>query len=52
MRTSMWWRRAVARLSRSRLDDELRSEIQDHLERRRQQLVSEGMSPAECLKAQ
>ena len=48
MRASMWWRRAVARLSRSRLDDELRAEIQDHLERRRQQLVSEGMSPAEA----
>ena len=46
MRASMWWRRAVARLSRRRLDDELRTEIQDHLERRRQQLVSEGMSPA------
>ena len=48
MRASMWWRRAVARLSRSRLDDELRAEIQDHLERRREQLVSEGMSPAEA----
>ena len=48
MSASMWWRRAVARLRRSRLDDELRAEIQDHLERRREQLVSEGMSPAEA----
>ena len=28
MRAFMWWRRAVARLSRGRLDDELRAEIQ------------------------
>jgi predicted permease len=42
------WRRAVAYLTRSRLDDELRAEIDDHLEHRRQQLMAEGLSPAEA----
>ena len=46
MRTSIWWRRAVARLTRNRLDDEAREEIRDHLERRRQQLIADGMAPA------
>jgi predicted permease len=46
MRTSTWWRRAVARLSRNRLDDEMAEEIRDHLERRRQQLIADGMEPA------
>ena len=46
MRTSIWWRRAVARLTRNRLDDEAREEIRDHLERRRQQLIADGMEPA------
>src|SRR5688500_8242823 len=45
MRASLWWRRAVARLSRNRLDDEMQEEIRDHLERRRQQLIAAGMEP-------
>ena len=48
MRTSIWWRRAVARLTRNRLDDEMREEIRDHLERRRQQLIADGMDPADA----
>ena len=48
MRTSMWWRRAVTCFKRGRLDDELRAEIDEHLEHRRQQLMAEGMSPAEA----
>jgi predicted permease len=46
MRTSIWRRRVVARLTRSRLDDEMQEEIRDHLERRRQQLIADGMDPA------
>jgi predicted permease len=46
MRTSTWWRRAAARLTRNRLDDELAEEIRDHLEQRRQQLIADGMDPA------
>ena len=45
MRTSMWWRRAAARLTRNRLDDEMQEEIRDHLERRRQQLIADGIDP-------
>ena len=48
MRTSMWWRRVVTYFNRGRLDDELRAEIDDHLERRRRQLIAEGMSPTEA----
>ena len=48
MRTSMWWRRVVTYFNRGRLDDELRAEIDEHLEHRRQQLIAEGMSPAEA----
>ena len=40
MRASMWWRRAAAWVKRDRLDDELRAEIDDHLEHRRQQLMA------------
>ncbi len=45
MRASTWWRRAVAWLTRNRLDDQLAEEISDHLERRRQQLIAAGMEP-------
>ena len=41
-------RRVRALLHRRRLDDELRAEIADHLEHRRQQLLAEGMSPTEA----
>jgi predicted permease len=47
MRTSTW-RRIVARLTRNRLDDEIQEEIRDHLERRREQLIAEGVDPAEA----
>jgi predicted permease len=49
MRPSMWWRRAVARLTRNRLDDELREEIEQHIEWRRRQLIDAGADPAEAL---
>jgi predicted permease len=48
MRTSTWWRRVVARLTRNRLDDEMAEEIRDHLERRRQQLIADGVDPADA----
>ena len=48
MSISTRWRRAVASLTRGRLDDELRAEIDHHLEHRRQQLMAEGLSPAEA----
>ena len=38
-------RRARAALSRSRLDRELREEIAQHVELRRQQLIADGMDP-------
>ena len=41
-------RRVRALLNRRRLDDELRAEIDDHLEHRRQQLMAEGLSPTEA----
>jgi predicted permease len=43
-----WLRRLAARLHRGRLDDELREEIQQHIERRRQQLIDEGMDPRDA----
>ena len=41
-------RRVAALLRRRRLDDELRDEIQLHLELRKQALVDEGMDPGEA----
>ena len=41
-------RRLAALPRRRRLDDELRAEIVDHIDRRRQQLVDGGMDPAEA----
>ncbi len=48
MRAFTWWRRVVARLTRNRLEDEMREEVRDHLERRRQQLIADGMDPADA----
>jgi predicted permease len=44
----MLLRRLAARLQRDRLDDELRDEIRQHLELRRQQLIDDGMDPREA----
>jgi predicted permease len=41
-------RRLRAFVNRNRLDDELRTEIAEHLEHRRQQLIAGGMSPVEA----
>ena len=41
-------RRAVARLRRDRLDDDLRDEVELHIELRRQQLVADGIDPREA----
>jgi predicted permease len=43
-----FFRRARALMSRSRHDDDLREEIAQHIEMRRQQLVGEGMDPREA----
>ena len=45
-KAAVFGRRLRAWLTRGRRDDELRAEIADHVERRRQQLVNEGMDPA------
>lgn len=42
------WRRTLAWLRRSRHDDELRIEIAQHIELRRQQLINDGMDPREA----
>jgi predicted permease len=39
------WRRAIARLRRNRLDDQLADEIRLHLELRRQALIDDGCDP-------
>ena len=39
-------RRVIARLRRDRLDDELREEIEGHIELRRQQLIEDGADPS------
>ena len=41
-------RRLRAFLRRDRLDDEIQEEIRDHLEHRRQQLIADGVDPAEA----
>ena len=41
-------RRLAARFRRDQLDDELREEIAQHVARRRQQLIDEGMDPREA----
>jgi predicted permease len=41
-------RRLAARLRRDRLDDDLRDEIAQHIELRRQQLIEEGVDPREA----
>ena len=41
-------RRLRAFLRRDRLDDEIQEEIRDHLEHRRQQLIANGVDPAEA----
>ena len=41
-------RRIRAALTRRRLDDELREEIADHIERRRRELVDAGMDPRDA----
>jgi predicted permease len=41
-------RRIGAALRRGRLDDELREEIADHIERRRGELIDEGMDPRDA----
>lgn len=41
-------RRLVAAVARSRHDDDLREEIEEHIERRRQSLMDEGMDPREA----
>jgi predicted permease len=51
----MWpvelWRRVVARATRNRRDAEMADEIRDHLERRREQLIADGMNPADAAAA-
>ncbi len=39
-------RRVIARLRRDRLEDELREEIEGHIELRRQQLIEDGADPS------
>jgi len=41
-------RRLVARLRRDRLEDDLRDEIAQHIDARRQQLIDDGMDPREA----
>ena len=41
-------RRLASRMRRNRLDDEMREEIAQHIELRRQQLIDEGMNPREA----
>jgi len=41
-------RTMVARLRRDRLDDDLRDELELHLELRRQALVADGIDPREA----
>src|SRR6187431_2453735 len=45
-KAAVFGRRLRAWVTRDRRDDELRAEIADHVERRRRQLVNEGMDPA------
>jgi predicted permease len=42
------WRRVLARLRRDRLDDNLRDEVELHIELRRQALVDQGMDPRDA----
>jgi predicted permease len=42
------WRRLLARLRRDRLDDDLRDEVELHIELRRRALEDEGMDPREA----
>ena len=46
--TAFALRRLAARFRRDRLDDDLRDEIAQHIELRRQQLIDEGMDPREA----
>ena len=48
MRTLSWLRRAATRLKRDRLNDEMQEEIRDHIARRQQQLIDDGMEPGEA----
>jgi predicted permease len=40
-----WMRRLTSLLRRGRLDDDLADEIQQHIERRRESLIAQGMDP-------